>query len=137
VNRIATDPRLPQRISLTEQYLSLLNIRLFELFKSIAAQINAGADGFLGNVTTVTTAYTATQFDQVILVNNTGNIPITIPAAADTLNKRLIVKKISNNANTVTIGATNGNIEGAATKVLSTYLASSDLVSDGANYWLV
>lgn len=137
MNSIPLDPRLPQRIALTEQYLNLLNIRLTELFRSIAAQITLGSNGFLSAVKTTAASYTVGLQDQIILVNNTGNVTITLPNAKDTLNKVFVVKKISNNGFTVTIDADGGNVEGAATKVISTYLVSHELASDATDYWII
>lgn len=138
MNRISFDPRLPQRIEATAEYLNLLNIRLNEIYRAIAAQINNGADGFLSAVVTVTADYTVLENDQVILVDTTlGNVAITLPAATDTENKVFTVKKKTSDGNTVTVDPASGNVDGSATKAWTTALATFRFASDGANYWIL
>lgn len=136
MNRLPFDLRLPKSTE-PNQYLDLMRIRLGELFTSIITQINSAADGFVARVTTQTAAYTVQGSDQIVLINNSGNIVVTLPKPSDTLNKIFTVKKISNNGNTVTITPASGNIDGAATKVITTYLVSHEIASDGANYWIL
>lgn len=44
MSRIQPDPRLPERVALDIGYLKLLNVRLYELFRSIAYAINSLVD---------------------------------------------------------------------------------------------
>lgn len=48
MNRIGLDPRLPDRVGLDFEYLKLLNVRLYELFRSIIYKINELVDEVSG-----------------------------------------------------------------------------------------
>jgi len=67
-----------------------------------------------------------------------GNVTITLPdpttMAADTI---FTVKRTTAGANTLTVQAESGTIDGAATHLIPTQYASYSYVSDGAQYWII
>jgi len=48
-----------------------------------------------------------------------------------------MIKKVDASANAVTIARVAGNIDGAATKALSTQWQAARIVSDGSNWYVV
>lgn len=81
---------------------------------------------------------TATSQDYAIYCNNTANITISLPSAITSTGIIYVIKKISNNAFTVSIDPdASENIEGNNTPlVVSTYLGSITLQSDGTQWWV-
>lgn len=106
---------------------------------AIEMQINRAADGYLNPVKRVTTNYTVDLNDSIILVDATaGNVTITLQAALQWEQKRLVVKKIDSSVNTVTIDANSTElIDGAATKVISTQYTSHEFTSQGGAIWII
>ncbi len=102
----------------------------------------SGVSSLFLNTVTKTTNYTATDSDDVILVNATsGSITINLPAAAGVTNKVFWIKKIDSSANKVTINA-NGSetIDNELTiDLLSVANAgeSIGIVCDGFNWWII
>jgi hypothetical protein len=88
---------------------------------------------------TVTTSTTLNTTYHTILVNNSANITITLPAAATCAGRVYVIKKISNNASTVSIDPNaSENIEGSSTpQVISTYLNSFTIQCDGTAWWIL
>lgn len=106
---------------------------------AIEMQINRAVDGYLFPVRRITTSYTVDLNDAIILVDATaGNVTVTLQAALQWEQKRLIIKKIDSSVNTVTIDANSTElIDGAATKVISTQYTSHELASQGGAIWIV
>jgi hypothetical protein len=102
-------------------------------------QINRAVDGYLFPVRRVTTNYTMDLNDSIILVDATaGNVTVTLQAALQWEQKRLVVKKIDASVNTVTIDANSTElIDGAATKVISTQYTSHEFTSQGGAIWII
>ena len=136
MKRIGFDPVLPT-VSFSEQYLRLLNARLTDILRQIAATINAGSDGVLFTSTVVTGNYTLQPSEQIAIVKNTANCTVTLPRPSDCVNKRFTVKKANNNVYTVTVVATTGNIDDATSQIINTGYTSLDFVSDGTGYWII
>lgn len=136
MNRIGLDPRLPV-VSSSIEYLRQLSARLTEVLRSVAASISQIADGYIFTSKTVTATYTMIRSDQIVIANNGVNITVNLPSPADSVGKRFTVKKSSNNAFTVTVDSPSGNIDGAATQVISAAYAHLSFVSDGTDYWTV
>jgi hypothetical protein len=133
--KLPIDPRLPI-VNFDAQYLRQLNARLYEIFREISNANNLISDGFVFEMTPVSSDYTVTTVDQVLLVNNSAPVTITLPAATDTENKRFVVKKISNNGHSVSVVSSSGLIEDVTAKSLAAY-ESCEVVSDGSAYWLI
>jgi hypothetical protein len=106
---------------------------------AIQMQINRAVDGYLFPVRRITTNYTMDLNDSIILVDATaGNVTVTLQAALQWEQKRLIVKKIDASVNTVTIDANSTElIDGAATKVISTQYTSHEFTSQGGAVWII
>jgi len=89
-------------------------------------------------VNTVTTSGSLTTANRTILANNSAAITLNLPPAATMAGDYLIVKKISNNAHTVTLDP-NGSetIDGATTYVL--YVVGDYVIiqSDGSNWRVI
>jgi hypothetical protein len=91
------------------------------------------AGGPRSKVRTVTGAYPATAYDDVILAN--ANITITLPTAVSRSGKRYTIKKITATAGTVTIDTTSSQtIDGVTSKTLTTQYEVLRVASDGANW---
>lgn len=91
------------------------------------------------SVQTKTAAYTATIYDDVILVDATaGAITITLPSATSSTGLRLTVKKADSSANAVTVdGNASETIDGATTKSLAAQWDKITVVCSGAAWYVV
>jgi len=81
-------------------------------------------------------SYTVAVGVTVVLADATsGNITITLPAAADNEDRMIAVKKTDASANTVTVdGNASETIDGSATQVLTSQYDVIMMVSDGTNW---
>ena len=89
-------------------------------------------------VVTKTGAYTAVGTDSVVFCNTTSSaFTITLPAASSCKGREYVVQDSAGQAgvNNITVGATAGTINGAATKVISTAYGALVFVSDGSNWF--
>jgi hypothetical protein len=92
---------------------------------------------------TIQTVTTGTTFigtkDGVTLADSTlGAVNIVLPDAALSLRYQFIVKRISaTGTGNVTVSATVGNIDNAASISILEQYTSVILRSDGSNYWIV
>lgn len=62
---------------------------------------------------------------------------VTIIRALGVAGRQYTIKKIDGSTNAVTIASAAGNIDGAATKTLSTQWQAARVVSDGINWFVV
>lgn len=85
--------------------------------------------------TTVTSDYTAKPWEIILVDASSGSITITIPAPVE--GAEIIVKKIDNTTNTVTLSPTSGNIDGYDSIVMTTQNEAYHLISDGDNWYIV
>jgi len=103
---------------------------------------NNAASGFFDeqtkNTVTVTTNYTVTANDAIILCNQAGAITITLPSVTNAFGKHLTIKDKSGTGatNTITVSGAN-NIDGAANKVINTAYGALRLVCDGFNWFTI
>lgn len=96
----------------------------------------SGSVAMATNTVTVTTALTSAH--HTLNFNNSANVDANLPAAASCPGRIYVIKKISNNAFTVSIDP-NGSetIEGTTTPItLTTYLSSITIQSDGSGWWV-
>lgn len=86
-------------------------------------------------VTSVSTTYTATTFDELIVANaTTAGFTVTLPTAVGRT-KRLVIVKSDSSGNAVTAdGAGSETINGAATKATSTQWGSMELLPVSGNW---
>ena len=90
------------------------------------------------SVTTVTTSYTAKSSDAVILVNNSANVTITLPAASGRSGHTYHILKISDNVYTVTIdGSGSETVNDNATLILRDYLQGIRIVCNGSEWFAI
>jgi hypothetical protein len=97
----------------------------------------AGPAGPSGNVTVVakSAAYTAVSGNLVLCTTTSASFAVTLPAPV--LDATVSVKKVSSDANTVTITPASGLVEESSTLVITTIGDCADLVCDGTNWFLI
>jgi hypothetical protein len=112
---------------------------IFKAFFKIETSINRVADGYIFPIKAVTTNYTMTLGDTVILADATGgNITVTLKPALECTEKLVIVKRQNGGANTVTIDADGTEtIDGSTTNVLNAQYDTVRLMAYGGSWWIV
>lgn len=89
-------------------------------------------------IRTVTTNTTLNNDDRTILVNNSGTVTISLPAAASNTGVKYTVKKISAAANDVIIDPNaSETIDADPTKTLTLQYSSITIESNGANWHVI
>ena len=83
----------------------------------------------------VSTNYTASDGDCVLVDASSGNITITLPEPSKDI--QVNVKKIDSSSNIVIVMPNGGSIDGEASKEISTQYESYFLVSDGSNWYII
>lgn len=66
-----------------------------------------------------------------------GNVAISLPPADEGTTKVYTVKRTTGGANTLTVTALSGNIDGAASHSITVQHKSYSYMSDGVDYWIV
>lgn len=134
MNKI-TKPILPTAES---EYDKRLNTVLERFNYDVVQAIAQGADGYLTQTTSVSTSYTASLNDSVVLVDSTGGSKtVVLPAVDKSKMKRMSVKKLVAANNVIVDPAGTALIENVTAYTMTTALASIDVVSDGSNWWIV
>ena len=90
------------------------------------------------SVSVAASTYTVNVAEEVILCDTASNaITLTLPSAASMQGKKLLIKKINNNSNTVTVdGNLSETIDNSSTLVLAgSAYSSTVLYSDGVEWW--
>lgn len=134
MNKI-TKPILPSGES---EYDRRLNTVLERWNYDVAQAISQGADGYLTQTTSVSSSYTASLNDAVILVDSTGgDRTVVLPAVDKSKMKRMAVKKLvaGNKVIIDPVGA--ALIDNVTAYTMTTSMASIDVVSDGSNWWTI
>ena len=81
--------------------------------------------------------YTVNTQDEIVIGDaSLGDITITLPSAIVAANKVIQIKRIDMSVNNLTINSIGGNIDGLTSKSLVSF-QSAQLVSDGANWWIL
>lgn len=88
-------------------------------------------------VSTITATTTLDATASTILANNSSDIVVNLPAASGCSGRKYFIKKISNNANTVTITPASGTIDGSSTLVLSAQWKGYQIQSDGSSWQVI
>ena len=88
-------------------------------------------------VKTITASYTVEANIFYVRVNLTGGaITVTLPSAAGKDGRRIRVYKVSNDANTLTLGVTGSDtINGASTQTVTSQYNGWEVVSNGNDAW--
>ena len=93
--------------------------------------------GFIANTVTKSSAYTALSTDYTIRADGTAaGFTITLPASPTT-GQIFNVKKIDSTANVITISGNGNNIDGTATKTISTQYTSLVFQFNGSTWDLI
>jgi hypothetical protein len=86
----------------------------------------------------ITTTYTATDLDSLILCNATGGaFTVTLPAVAGVSGKKLTIKKTDASGNAVTVDGNGAEtIDGAATASLASQYKYISVISNGVGWFV-
>lgn len=88
-------------------------------------------------ITTITNSTILDNTYFTVLGNNSSDITVTLPTASSCTGRIYHIKKVSNNANTITINVATGiTIDGSATDVIATFNQSKTYQSSGTN-WII
>ena len=95
--------------------------------------------GGIGPATHVSADYTITDTDFVILVDATAApVTITLPTAVGREGRIFEVKRVSSNANTVTLDGNGGEtIDNSTEQIYSLPYVSLTVYSDGTEWWII
>ena len=90
-------------------------------------------------VTVTATTYTIEGKKYILVDDDTAGaaVTITLPPAIDSTDRVIIVKKIGSTATVTIDGNASETIDGSTTAVISTQYTALQLVSDGANWFVV
>jgi hypothetical protein len=133
VAKLEFDPRLP-----VADDVRSLKSRLYEVLRAIATAVNRLDDGYSAATVSVSSNYTVQRGDAVVLVDASGGARvITLQQPAEAKDKRLSVRKVDASANTVTVVPPAGQIDGAASLVLTAAAPRATLASSGSNHFTV
>lgn len=90
------------------------------------------------NTTAQTTTYSANAGDMVLANTTSGGFTVTLPLSSANLNLSIRVKKVSSDANTLTIGISGSDkIDGQTTKTITAQYPDIEVMSDGAGNWWI
>ncbi len=85
-----------------------------------------------------TADYTAAGDDTILMNATSGNLTVTLPAAAGKVGWVYNIKKTDSSENTVTIdGNASETIDGETTLVLTLQYQSVSILSDGSNWHII
>jgi hypothetical protein len=107
------------------------------------AASGGGSGGVISATISTSTAYTSASFagydDIIILVNATGTITVTLPAANTVNNRKYTVKKISQTTgnNVISVNSSGGNLDGQSTVAIANLYESLTFVASGTQYYIV
>jgi hypothetical protein len=97
--------------------------------------IASGSHSFA--ITTITNSTILDNTYFTVLGNNSSNIVVTLPTASSCTGRIYHLKKISNNANTITVNSATGiTIDGNSTDVITTFNQSRTYQSSGT-VWII
>jgi hypothetical protein len=118
-------------------YDAQLKVALNRVLRSTKQILDYLQDGYLFNTTKVTSNYTITQNDSFILADATSaTVVITLKPALECEMREVVVKKIDSTANPVVINGNGDNIDGSASKSITTQYASRVLGAKDGDWWI-
>jgi hypothetical protein len=98
--------------------------------------ITSGSHSFA--ITTITNSTILDNTYFTVLGNNSSNITVTLPTASSCTGRIYHIKKISNNANTITVNAATGiNIDGSASITITSFNESKTIQSSGTAWFIL
>lgn len=127
---VANFASLPSAASLDDGYPTAVGADLY--------LVDSGAWVVAGRPAPDSETATATLPDvahQVVLADATSGV-VTLTLPAQVAGRTVTVKKVDATANVV-ISPASGNVDGAASKTLTTQYEVARLISDGTNWWLI
>lgn len=89
---------------------------------------------------TITSDYTANEFEELVLVNATsGNITVRLPNAITHKEAQYTIKKIDSTSNTITVQSviSGQKIDDSSSHILTEQYQFATYQSDGNNYFIV
>ena len=109
------------------------------ILNNIKKSINQGVDGYLFPVKAITTSYTQSLNDGLILADATaGAITVTLQPALNCTQKRIVIKKIDSTFNIIKIDANSTEtIDGSLTKTLYFLYESYELMPYNGNWYII
>lgn len=122
---------------LLKQYISAVDRDLTSLFLAIQRLQNIGSD-FIGRTAVTDTAYTVLSTDFLVAYTTlTSGRAVTLPDPATVTGKTYIIKDEAGTAgaNTLTIAGASGNIDGAATKTITSNYGVVRVYAGLTNYF--
>ena len=131
-------PRLPAP---SEEYDPVVFEQAWRVVRQWMLQVTSPSQEEVGETaieTTTATAVIVGLAGGTYLVDTTaGAVTVTLPDPSTVRGRMFVVKRITAGANTLTIQATTGNIDNAATTTIATQYNALRLKSDGVGYWLI
>lgn len=95
------------------------------------------AAGGFWNTVAKSISYSAVVGDMVLATSTSGSITITLPASSSSAGRSIRVKKVSSDANTVTIARSGSDlIDNQTSQVISFQYTDIELTADGTNWWI-
>ena len=90
------------------------------------------------NIVNVNTTYSAIIKDDIMADTSGGGFTITLPTVVGNATKRINIKKISSDVNSLTIAAAGGeSIDGDSTKIIITPNVNMEIIADGTLTWRI
>jgi len=101
--------------------------------------VRSERSGFSAGVRRITASDVVGPNDYLILADcAAGAVTITLPAAAISLGRYLVAKKVDAGGNAMTLdGNASETIDGATTKATTTQYVALTLFCDGAGWWII
>jgi hypothetical protein len=93
---------------------------------------------YVSTIASKTTTYTAVAGDTVLCDTSSAAFTVTLPLAVDNIGCTIVIKKITNDANAVTVGVSGSDtIDGASTQIISTFNASMTIRAGASGLWYI
>jgi len=110
-----------------------------QIERAIGGRVESGSSLTLGTPGSITSDYTVAAGDFLLPVDaSSAAVTITLPLAAQSLGRTLIVKKTDSSGNAVTLdGNGSETIDGSTTAVVSVQYVALMVMCDGTEWWIV
>ncbi len=135
---IVNTVRLPDPpLDYTQAYFQQFNGILNKWMVQLQSQSNFETSLTAIETTTSTSVIVSLSGGTYLVDTTAGNTTVTLPSASTVTGRKFIIKRVSAGANSLTVQATAGNIDGASTYSMATQYMARELQSDGTNYFIV
>lgn len=113
-------------------------LQIFDNNLGVAINNSNGSFDLIDNISTLTGNTTLVAQGVVLVDATSGNITITLPAAASNVKREYTIQKIDSSINTVTVDANASEvINGALTQVLATQYAFIKIKTNGTEWYII